>query len=73
MILGGHQPTSLDGGEGPRWGGGLSMRVGWGRIEVEGWRWWRWKDEGKTEGITHVTRVETPLPPNDNGHILCQE
>jgi len=29
-IMGGHQPTSLDGGEGPRWGGGLSMHVGWG-------------------------------------------
>jgi len=42
--MGGHQPTSLDGGEGPRWGGGLSMRVGWGRIEVE--MWWWWKDEG---------------------------
>ena len=69
-ILGGHQPTSLDGGEGPRWGGGL--RVGWGRVEVERWRERR-RNEDETEGVTHVTHVVTPLPPNDNGRVLCQD
>jgi len=29
-ILGGHQPTSLDGGEGPRWGGGRDNGDGGG-------------------------------------------
>ena len=30
MILGGHQPTSLNGGEGPRWGGGHNNGDGGG-------------------------------------------
>ena len=37
-------------------------------VEVE-----RRRNEDETEGITHVTCVETPLPPNDNGRVLCQE
>ena len=33
----------------------------------------RERNEEETEGVTHVTHVETLLPPNDNGCILCQE
>jgi len=36
-------------------------------VEVE-----RERNEDKTEGVTHVTHVKTPLPPNDNDRVLCQ-
>jgi hypothetical protein len=31
----------------------------------------RERNEDETEGVTHVTHVETPLPLNDNGRALC--
>jgi hypothetical protein len=37
-------------------------------VEVE-----RERNEDETEGVTHVTYVETPLPPNDNGRVWCQK
>ena len=33
----------------------------------------RGRSEDEIEGVTHVTHVETPLSPTDNGRILCQE
>ena len=46
------------------------MYVGWkgdgGGVE-------RGTNEDETEGVTHVTHVETPLPPNDNGRVFGQE
>jgi len=36
-------------------------------VEVE-----RERNEDETEGVTHVTHVET-LPPNDNSRVFCQE
>ena len=31
----------------------------------------RERNEDKTEGVTHVTNIETLLPLNDNGRALC--
>jgi len=33
----------------------------------------RQRNKDETEGIMHVMYIETPVPPNDNGRILCQE
>ena len=37
-------------------------------VEVE-----RERNKDETEGVMHVTHVETPVPANDNGHVLCQK
>ena len=37
-------------------------------VEVE-----RERNEDETEGVTDVTHVKTPLPPNDNGRVWCQK
>ena len=31
------------------------------------------KERDDTEGVMHVTYVETLLPPNDNGRVLYQD
>ena len=49
-------------GLGANWGGEVEV------VEAE-----RERNEDETEGVTHVTHVKSPLPPTDNGRVLCQD